>query len=132
MKQSRSDATFDLLNKLLIILITFIMIYPLYFVLIASVSDPYMVSLGKVSVVPYGLTFEAYRNIFDNGDVWMGYRNSLFYLVAGTSYNLLLTIPAAYVLSKKRLPLRNAISWFFFITMFFSGGIVPTYMLCAA
>ncbi|MBQ3080397.1 MAG: carbohydrate ABC transporter permease [Clostridia bacterium] len=129
MKESRNDVIFSVVNKLAIFLLTLVIIYPLFFIIIASISDPYQVSLGNVLFFPKGFTLEAYRNVFEEKDIWIGYRNSLVYLLAGTSYNLLLTIPAAYVLSKKNLPLRDAISWFFFITMYFGGGLVPTYIL---
>lgn len=129
MKQSKTDVCFEWMNKILIFLLTLVMVYPLYFIIIASFSDPYQVSMGNVSFLPKGLTLEAYKNVLKNSDIWRGYRNSLAYLAAGTSYNLVLTIPTAYVLSKKNLPLRGVISWYFFITMYFGGGLVPTYML---
>lgn len=129
MKISKGDMTFDIVNTVLVTLITLIMIYPLYFIIIASFSDPVLVSTGKVAFLPKGATLDAYRNVFMNNSVWRGYRNTFFYTTAGTLYNLVLTIPAAYVISKKYLPMRNVFSWFFFITMYFGGGLIPTYIL---
>ena len=127
--QTKQDKVFDWTNKIIIIIITFVMVYPLYYIIIASVSDPYQVSLGRVSMMPRGFTWDAYKNVLENDTIWIGYRNSIVYLFAGTTYNLVLTIPAAYVLSKKDLPYRTILSWFFFITMYFGGGLVPSYIL---
>lgn len=128
-KKSPSDLIFDCLNLVLTLLVSFLMVYPLYFIVIASVSDPYAVYNGKVILFPHGLTFDPYINILRYKDIWTGYRNTIGYTFFGTLYNLVLTIPAAFVLSKRRLPLRAAISWFFFITMYFGGGLIPTYLL---
>lgn len=129
MRESRNDKIFNILNISMLTLLTIIIVYPLYFIIIASISDPYQVSLGNVIFLPKGMTFEAYHNVFEYDEIWIGYKNSLIYLIVGTLYNLVLTIPAAYVLSKRKLPLRNVLSWFFFITMYFGGGLVPTYIL---
>ena len=129
MRRSASDKLFNILNIAFTLVITVIVVYPLYFVIIASISDPYAVAKGWVVLLPKGFTLDAYKNVFSNGDIWLGYKNTLIYTVAGTAYNLILTIPAAYVLSKRYLPMRGLISWFFFLTMYFSGGLIPTYML---
>ena len=129
MKKSHSDRLFDAINLGILVLICVIMVYPLYFIIIASLSDPYAVSAGQVFFWPKGISLDAYGNVFKNRSIWTGYRNTILYTFAGTLYNLALTIPAAYVLSKKRLPGHNGLSWFFFITMYFSGGMVPSYIL---
>ena len=120
---------FDVVNTVLVLFITALVAYPLYFCIIASFSDPNQVAAGRTLFWINDFTVDAYRNIFRESKLWTGYRNTIIYTVLGTLYNLLLTIPAAYVLSKKYLPFRNIISWFFFITMFISGGLVPTYLL---
>ena len=74
-------------------------------------------------------TLEAYSYVFEEKQIWVGYRNTIIYTVLGTLYNLLLTIPAAYVMTKKYMPFHAFFSWFFFITMYISGGMIPTYML---
>ena len=76
-----------------------------------------------------GFTLDAYKNILKEKQIWTGYRNTIIYTFAGTLYNLVLTIPAAYVLTKKDMPFRGFISWFFFITMYVSGGMIPSYLL---
>lgn len=122
-------STFDVVNTLLVLIITIIVMYPLYFCVIASFSDPQEVALGRTVLWVKKFTLEPYMYVFREKQLWIGYRNSIIYMLLGTLYNLVLTIPAAYVLTKKYLPFRNVISWFFFITMYFSGGMIPTYLL---
>ena len=95
MKRSKTDLTFDVLNVIFTLVITFIILYPLFFIVIASVSDPFQVYYGNVTIVPKGFTWDAYKNVFKYSDVWIGYRNTIFYTVLGTAYNICLTIPAA-------------------------------------
>lgn len=127
-RRTRGDCIFDFCNVIVVSLIVLVVLYPLYFTVIASVSDPYAVVNGKVFLKPEGFTLEAYQGVFAESRVWRGYRNSIVYTVAGTCFNLFLTIPAAYVLSKKELVGRNYISIFFLITMYFGGGLIPTYL----
>ena len=120
---------FDVVNVILVLLITIIVVYPLYFCIVASFSEPDQVALGKTLLGIKGFTIEAYKYVFKEEQIWIGYRNSIIYTFFGTLYNLALTIPAAYALTKKYLPFRNIISWYFFLTMYFAGGMIPTYML---
>lgn len=120
---------FDYINTLLVILITFLIAYPLYFCVIASFSGPKEVALGNTLLWVKDFTTEAYKYVMAEEQLWIGYRNTILYTVLGTLYNLVLTIPAAYVLTKKYMPFHNIISWYFFITMYFSGGMIPTYLL---
>lgn len=120
---------FDVFNVFLVLLITVIVVYPLYFCVVASFSEPDQVALGKTLLGIKGFTTEAYKYVFKEEQIWIGYRNSIIYTFFGTLYNLALTIPAAYALTKKYLPFRNFISWYFFLTMYFAGGMIPTYML---
>lgn len=128
MKISRADRIFNLINGGLLLLFTLIMIYPLYFIIIASISDPGAVVNGRVLWFPEGFQITAYKNVLRETAIWVGYRNTIFYTLFGTLYNLALTIPAAYVLSKKDIPGRMIMMWFFFITMYFGGGMIPTYL----
>lgn len=121
--------TFDVINYSLVILITILIAYPLYFCVIASFSSNQEIALGNTLLWVKGFTLEAYENALSEARIWTGYRNTIIYTVLGTLYNLVLTIPLAYVLSKNHLPFRRAINMFFFITMYISGGIVPTYFL---
>ena len=110
--------------------IAFIMVaYPLYFIIIASFSDSTLVNQGQVLFIPKGISFYGYQQIFQNEQIWNGYKNTIFYTVAGTALNLAVTLPAAYVLSRKQFQLRKPVMFLFVFTMYFSGGMVPTYML---
>ena len=128
-RDSRGDRIFLLVNGLLVALFVIVTIYPLYFTVIASVSDPYMVAKGDVYLIPRKMTLAAYRNIIQETQIWVGYLNTIFYTVFGTLFNLLLTIPCAYVMSKPYLPGKKILNWFFLIIMYFSGGLVPTYLM---
>ncbi|MBE6975981.1 MAG: carbohydrate ABC transporter permease [Ruminococcaceae bacterium] len=112
-----------------IILVCAACIYPMYLTVIASVSNPIDVYSGKVNVLPSGFTTEAYKAVMKNQQIWKGYANSIFYTVAGTAFNLFLTIPAAYALSKRRMYGRSFLTTVFLITMYFGGGLIPTYIL---
>ena len=103
--------------------------YPLFFVLIASISDPVLVNTGKVWIIPRGLTMDGYARIVQHEDLLRGYRNSLAYASLGTLLNLGLTLTAAYALSRRDLPGRNGIMLYLTFTMFFSGGLIPTFLL---
>lgn len=120
---------FDVCNTVFMIVVLFVTLYPMYFTVIASLSEPSAVATGKVFWRPVGLTLESYRNVFMYKQIWVGYANTIFYTVLGTLFNIFLTIPAAYVLSKKYLPYRKTIMMFFLFTMYFGGGMVPTYLL---
>lgn len=129
MKQSKGDIAFDVVVIILLTLILLVMIYPMYFILIASISDPGLVVSGKVFLYPRKVTMESYQMVFETKSIWTGYLNTVIYTVLGTMYNLCTLIPAAYVMSKKNLPGRGFFSMFFFITMYFGGGMIPTYLL---
>lgn len=129
MKKKKKWEVFDILNFIFMLLILFITIYPLYFTVIASFSEPSAVATGKVIWRPVGFTLDSYKQVFAYKQIWQGYINTIFYTVLGTAFNLVLTIPAAYAVSKKYLPGRGIVMGFFLITMYFSGGMVPTYLL---
>lgn len=129
MKEHGKDRAFTIINTVLLVIFSLIMIYPMYFIIIASFSDPFEVFNGSVLLYPKGFSLEAYTNVFANAEIWTGYRNTIIYTLFGTLYNLVLTIPAAYVLTKKYLPFRKVLLWFFLITMYFGGGMIPDYLL---
>ncbi len=128
-RRSRSDVIFDTINILIILIITAIMIYPMWYVLMVSIATPEEAALGGIYFWPKTISMEAYETVFTTKSIWIAYANTVLYTVAHTLYVLVLTIPAAYALSKKDLPGRVAIVWYFFITMFVSGGLIPSYML---
>ena len=123
------DKTFDLGIYLIGGIIALICLYPLYLVLINSFSDPFAVARGEVFLVPKGFSFDAYIQAFKNGDIMRGYANSLFYLICGVIINMVLTIPAAYALSKQHMKGRNFIMMMIVFTMYFSGGLIPHYLM---
>ncbi|OPG98876.1 sugar ABC transporter permease [Chryseobacterium mucoviscidosis] len=127
--ESRGDRIFNIVNHFLLIIITLIVIYPLVFVLSASFSDPQAVLRGEMFLWPKGINLHSYEKIFQNKDILRGYTNTLIYTLMGTLINLVMTILAAYPLSRKDFIGRNAIMALFVFTMFFSGGLIPTYML---
>ncbi|NLB18738.1 MAG: carbohydrate ABC transporter permease, partial [Syntrophomonadaceae bacterium] len=104
-------------------------IYPIYFIVIASISDPTFVSNGEVFLFPKGVSFDGFKRVFEDSSILVGYRNTIFYTVAGTLYKMLVTIPAAYALSRKDFLPRRPLMFLFVFTMYFNGGIVPTYLL---
>lgn len=126
---TRGDRVFLTIVYVVIALVVLMCAYPLYLTIIASVSDPYAVYSGKVNLIPHGFTLESYQLVFSNSMIWRGYANSILYTVAGTCFNLFLTIPSAYALSKKRMYGRNFLTTVFLITMYFGGGMIPTYIL---
>jgi putative aldouronate transport system permease protein len=114
---------------LILSIITFIIIaYPLWFILIASISNSDLVNLGKVTFWPKDIRFYGYEQILKDSRIWTGYLNTIIYVLAGTVLNIAVTMPAAYALSRKNFKARNKIMFYFVFTMFFSGGLVPLYM----
>ncbi len=112
-----------------LILITFTCLYPLFFTVIASMSDAHAVYRGEVTFWPKGFTLEAYQMVLENDSIWRGYANTIIYTLTGTTLSLFLTIPAAYALSKRRMYGQKFLMTVYLITMYFSGGIIPTYIL---
>ena len=125
----RSDSLFDSVLYTLCGFIFLIIAYPLYFVVIASVSDANLVALGHVTFWPKGFSTFAYQKILEDSRIWIGYRNTIFYSVGGTLVSLFFTLPAAYALSRRELLFRRFFTFYFIFTMYFGGGLIPTYML---
>lgn len=128
-KRRKKVQTFDIVNVLLVLLGTLLILYPLYFCVIASFSKPAEIAAGNIVMWIKGFTADSYRLILKETQLWVGYRNTVIYTLFGTLYNLALTIPAAYALSKRYLPFRKGINWYFFLTMYISGGLIPQYFL---
>lgn len=127
--QPLGDKIFDVINQLLLIIVLIAVFYPLYFIVIASFSDPSAVASGNVYFVPKGFNLDGYLKVFENEKIWIGYKNSIIYTIAGTAINLAFTVPAAYGLSKKGLPGKGFLMGMITFTMFFSGGLIPGYLL---
>lgn len=123
------DTAFDILNTLFMCFIMLIMLYPMLNVLAVSLSSPQAITAGRVSFYPKGFNIEGYKYIFSDPKLFIGYRNSVFYAVSSTALMLLVTSLVAYALSLKHFVLRKFFTVFLSITMFFSGGMIPTYLL---
>ncbi|MBI2941578.1 MAG: carbohydrate ABC transporter permease [Chloroflexi bacterium] len=129
-KRSLGETIFGVANTLFMVALIVVTLYPLLYVAFASVSDPAtFVQFRGVLLAPLGFTLAAYEAVFANPMIAIGYQNTLLYVVAGTTINLLLTSLGAYGLSRNKVLLKNPIMFLIVFTMFFSGGLVPTYLL---
>ncbi|MDD9271912.1 carbohydrate ABC transporter permease [Paenibacillus sp. GCM10023248] len=127
--RTAADKWFDACMYVILSLLLLAVLYPLYFVVIASISNPDLVNVGDVALFPKGITLEGYRRIFGDASIWLGYRNSLIYTVLGTCLNVILTLTAGYALSRSDLAGRGIFMLVIVFTMFFSGGLIPSYLL---
>ncbi len=127
--ETRSDKIFDICNKLLVWFFIVIITYPLIYIISASISDPSYVNSGKMWLLPKDITFEGFKRVFQSKDIWIGYRNTIFYTLFGTFINLAVTLPCAYALARTDLVGRGVIMAMLIFTMFFDGGLIPTYLL---
>ncbi len=126
---SAQDALFDAANYVILSLALLAVLYPLYFIVIASFSDPAYVNAGQVLLLPKGITFEGYARILAHAELWNGYRNTVFYTILGTTINVSLTLTAGYALSRKDLAGRRLVTRLLVFTMLFQGGLIPRYLL---
>ena len=127
---SKSDYIYYAFCWFILILLAIIVIYPLYYIVIASISDPDAVMTGEVWLYPIKITFEGYENLYNHDEIWRSYFNTLVYTIFGTMFNIALTIPAGWALSREYLPFRKFIMPLLIITMFFGGGLLPYVILC--
>lgn len=123
------DKIFEIVNYTLLTLITIIVLYPVLYIVAASFSDPQAVISGEVYILPVRPTLRGYQAVFKNKKILSGFANSFYYLFVGTALNLVMTMLCAYPLSRKEFRARGWISLFFVFTMYFSGGLVPSYIL---
>ena len=126
---SKGDKVFDIVNYTLLTLIMVIVLYPVLYIVAASFSDPQAVVSGEVFILPVRPTLRGYEAVFKNKKILTGFANSVYYLVVGTLLNLVMTMLCAYPLSRKEFRARGGIAMFFVFTMYFSGGLVPSYIL---
>lgn len=124
-----SDRAFDIINRLLVLLIVIVIVYPLIFVISASISDPVAVSTGRMWLWPVDITFNGYKRVFQNEAIWLGYRNTIFYTILGTIIHLCVLLPCAYALSRKEVMGKKFILWIILFTMLFNGGLIPTFLV---
>ncbi len=133
MNDNKSIGVSDKVSDIVLVLITAIVVilvaYPLYYVLVASFSDPYAVYAGKTFLFPSQFSLKGYQAVFADPQILTGYSNSIKYTVIGTIFSVTLLYITAYPLSKKNLPGRKFFNLFFIITMYFGGGLIPTYLV---
>ena len=130
-KGSKGDVVYYVVISIILALLTIIVVYPIYFIIIASISDPDAVLNGHVILWPIQITFSGYKALAKETLIWRGYLNTFIYTLLGTIFNIVLTIPAGWALSRNYLPGRKIINIFLIITMFFGGGLIPYYIICS-
>lgn len=129
-KTNISSCTFDIVNVIILALIAVVTLYPFLYVIFASVSDPIkLIGNSNLLYKPLGFSLDAYKTVFSNPSIYSGYMNTIYYVVVGTALNILATCIAAYVLSRKQFMLRRVLTLLFIFTMYFSGGLIPNYLL---
>ena len=114
---------------IILLVIIVVCAYPIWYTIVASISDATYVNSGAFILLPRGVHFEAYQYAFGQKELWTGYANTILYTVAGTVFGLVLCLPCGYALSRKDLPFRGVIMGLFVFTMYFSGGMIPTYLV---
>lgn len=128
-RKSKIDIIFDVINYIIMAIILFLVAYPIYFVLIASFSDPTYVNAGQVLLFPKGFNLDGYKMVFEFKQIWTGYKNSIIYTLVGTCISIAVLIPASFALSRKELVGRKFFTTLCLFTMYFSGGVIPSYLL---
>lgn len=129
-KRSAGEWVFEVINYAIMILLVIITLYPCYYVVVASVSDPTKIYEGSgMLLYPKGFSVAAYKNVLAYKPLWMGYLNTLFYVGVGGFLSVIVTIMAAFGLTRRDLPFKNFLSMAIVFTMYFSGGLIPTYLV---
>lgn len=133
MKKTKKSKSIRLSNILIYAVIVFLMVitlYPIWYVAMASISDPVKAyQSGGILLLPKDIQWNGYKHVMNNKEIWSGYANTIFYTVVATFFNVILTASLAYPLSKKKLMFRKSITMFIMFTMFFNGGMIPTYLV---
>ena len=128
-RKSRADIIFDWIIYTIAVLMTLLALYPMYFIVIASISDPNLVAKGEVVFLPRKLSTDGYAYLFSMGNLWTGYGNTVLYTLAGTLIMLIVNIPVAYALSRRDMVGRGFFTFYFIFPMFFGGGLIPTFII---
>lgn len=124
------EKIFLVVNNLIMVFLMVITLYPLLYVLFCSLSDP--IELGKVSglmIRPAGFSLRGYKAVLDSDNIWTGFRNTIFYVIVGTSCSMAITIVGAYAIAKKNFMLKKPVMLFIIFTMYFGGGMIPTFLV---
>ena len=120
---------FDFCNVLFMLCLAFITLYPMYNIFIVSISSAEHIYAGTVSFIPKGINFDAYRMVFKNDSIWRSFGNSILYTTVGTAINVVCSAMCAYPLSRKDFYGRGFFTVFVAVTMFISGGMIPSYLV---
>lgn len=129
-KKSVSGMIFDTFNYIFLTLLALVCLYPVYHVLIGSFSDPVQLTRHYGAILkPLGFSLEGYKVVFHNPNIWSGYANTLFYVVVGTLCRMLFTLIGAYLLSRKDFVIRKGLTFIMVFTMYFSGGMIPSFLV---
>lgn len=129
MKQSWDDCIFDIVTNLLLIFFVIVVLYPVYFVLVASFTDPVVVNRGELLLYPVKFTLEGYKKVFENSRVWIGYFNTIIYTIGSVIVGVSIVMMASYALSRRDLIGRGIIMKILVFTMYFSGGMIPLFLV---
>ena len=129
-RQSIGDKVVNVIFYIILGFFVILCFYPVWYAFLASFSDPTYINSGKLIILPRGLTFGAYKYALAQRQLWLGYANTILYTVAGTLFGLIVCLPAGYALSRNDLPFRKIIMALFVFTMYFGGGLIPTYIVC--
>ncbi|OZG63546.1 sugar ABC transporter permease [Bifidobacterium hapali] len=128
-RKTLADWIVDIIIALLLIGIVAVIVYPIWFIVIASFSNSTMVNQGRVTVLPVDFSVAGYAKLFEDSRIWQGYANTLLYSITGTAVNMIVTMPAAFALSRREWKSRRVILFLLTFTMFFAGGLIPNYLL---
>lgn len=128
-RKKKKIEVFDVIVHIIAAFLMLVVLYPLILVLSNSVSDPGLVASGQVLLFPKGINLEGYKAVFQDKNIMTGYANTIFYTFFGTLINLLVTVPAGYALTKRTLPGGKIFMILYMITMYFSGGMIPTFLV---
>lgn len=128
-KETKGDKAFLAVMYVILTVALVVVAYPLIYIISASISNPNVVASGEMWLLPKEITFEGYKRVFEDAAIWNGYLNTIIYTAVGTAVNLAVTLPAAYAMSRRDMAGRNLFMGLFMVTMFFSGGLVPTYLI---
>ncbi len=124
------ERIFDIFNVIFMFLLCIIMLYPFLYVIFASFSEPAkLMAHSGMLLSPQGLSLDAYESVLNNQRVWTGYKNTIIYVLFGTAFNIVMTVLCAYGLSRKGLMFTRVITIMIVFTMYFSGGMIPTYLV---
>ena len=121
------DKVFYAINTFFLAIMALLVLYPLYFIVIAAISDPDAVLNGEVVLYPVNITMSGFQKILERTDVWRGYLNTIIYTVLTVVLALAVTVPAGWAMSRKTIPGKKFLMIFFIIPMFFGGGLIPFY-----